>query len=127
MTSLSKHVTLNCCSFIWLGISLSFSDNSADNSSILIFSNVLSSKVKQFYLQAPTKVKTLLYIHNMISVTPHFECPGTVAAHLKNKCGVWGDLGGAACRSICILWLTDELAQFPNFHCGHPDVPCLYY
>lgn len=69
VVSLNKHVTINCCSFIRLGISLSFSDNSADDSSVLVFSNVLSSKLKQFYLQVPIKA-ILLYIHNMVSVTP---------------------------------------------------------
>lgn len=47
--------------------------------------------------------------------------------YLKNKSGTGWYLGWAACRSISILWLTDELAQLPNFHCGYTDVPSLYY
>lgn len=55
-----------------------------------------------------------------------FNGPDVTATYLKNKSSIWGDLGWAACRSIRILWLTDELAQFSNFHCGHPDVPRFY-
>lgn len=73
-----------------------------------------------------TKENILFNFHEISRIT-RCDCSDIVEAHLENKSGIWGDLGRAACRSICIPRLTDELAQFSNFHCGHPDVPCLYY
>lgn len=50
--TLTGCVTFNGSSFIRLGVSLAFSDNTTDDSSILILSYVLPSKIKQFHLQA---------------------------------------------------------------------------
>lgn len=49
--AMSDSLTFNSGSFIGLGISLSFSDNATDDSSVLILSYVLTSKFKQFHLQ----------------------------------------------------------------------------
>lgn len=108
---------------------MSFGDHSADDSSILVLGDVLTPEFKQLNLEICRQI----HLNQSFNTQPSIclvILPGyrvLTGAYLKNKGGIWGYLGWAACRAICILGLTDELAHFTDLHGGHANVPCLYY
>ena len=117
---MSGCVTFNSCSFIRLGISLPFGDNTTDNSSILILSYVLASKFKQLDLQI-LDIK-IIHINKRIKIPCRFYQQSTISRTLTSKIRValGGILGGLPADPYAYSGLQMSWHNSPTFIVATP-------